>query len=69
MVDQKSNGKVKTWMLVIVIILGSIIGGIIASLLDVALFQKYIKRVWTRFGIMLAIAIVISSTMYFLTGI
>ena len=67
--NQKSNGKVKTWMVVIIIILGSIIGGIIASLLDVALFQKYIKSIWARFGIMLAIAIVISIIIYFFTGV
>ncbi len=53
-------------MVIVVIIFGSILGGIIASLVDVFLLQKRIDSTWGRFGIMFVIAFVFSLIIYIL---
>ena len=49
--------KTRNWMLIVVIILGGILSGIVAYFLDAFVIKKHIKSIWSRFAIMLVIAI------------
>ncbi len=61
--NQKTN-KISGWMIFVIIIFGSILGGIIAALVDAFILQKRIDSVWSRFGIMLIIAFLFSVIIY-----
>ena len=60
-----AKNKIKTWMIVVLLIFGGVIGGIIAALVDAFFLQKHINSVWVRFGIMFIIAIVVISFVVF----